>query len=80
VDEEQQPPTQGAQVAPPAPHELIVIDVYASHVPLIPPLQQPSGQELASHEQVPLLLSQRPFGQGPHAAPPVPHVVPDWDP
>jgi hypothetical protein len=62
-------------VAPPAPHEEIDIDAYASHVPLTPPLQQPFGQVLESHEQVPLVVSQRLFEHVAQAAPPVPHFV-----
>ncbi len=76
---EQQPPRHAEQVAPPAPHDEIDIDEYASHVPLIPPLQQPLGHVLASHEQVPLVRSQRPFVQDTHAAPPVPQLVADSD-
>jgi hypothetical protein len=38
-------------------------------------LQQPFGHVLTSHEHVPLVESHTPFEQGPHAAPPLPHVV-----
>jgi hypothetical protein len=40
-----------------------------------PPLQQPDGQVWASHEHVPLVVSQVPFAQEAQAAPPAPH----WD-
>ncbi len=42
-------------------------------MPVAPPLQQPFGQVVASHAQVPLLVSQRPCAQAAQAAPPVPH-------
>ncbi len=58
------------------PHEVFDSDAYASQVPVRPPTQQPFGQVLTSHEQVPLVVSQTPFEHGPHAAPPVPQVVP----
>jgi hypothetical protein len=48
-------------------------------VPVVPPLQQPFAQVLVSHEHVPLVVSQRPFVQVAHAAPPVPHFVADCE-
>ncbi len=62
-----------AHVAPAAPHDVFDSAAYASHVPLAPPLQQPAGQVLASHEQVPVVLSHSPLAHEPHAAPPLPH-------
>ena len=69
------PDKHPAQVAPPAPHEPFDSEAYAWQVPLVPPLQQPLGQVLPSHEQTPVVLSQRPFPQDPHAAPPFPHCA-----
>ncbi len=68
-----------AQVTPKAPQEELFSEAYASHVPAVPPLQQPPGQVFESHEQVPLVLSQRPFVQLPQAAPPTPHCVLDCE-
>jgi hypothetical protein len=68
-----------AQLAPEVPHDVLDSEAYASHVPLVPPLQQPLGQVVASQEQTPVALSHRPFAQGPHAAPPFPHCVGDSD-
>ena len=45
-------------------------------MPLVPPLQQPLGQVVASHEQVPVVASHRLFEQLVHEAPPVPHCAP----
>jgi hypothetical protein len=42
-------------------------------------LQQPAGHVTASHEQTPVVMSQRPFAQEPHAAPPLPHCEDDCD-
>ena len=69
----------GAHVAPDAPQEPLDSDPYASHVPLVPPLQQPLGQVLASHAQTPVVRSHRLFAQEPHAAPPLPHCEGDCD-
>jgi hypothetical protein len=69
------PDAQALQVAPPVPHEPFDSEAYASHVPVMPPLQQPFGQVLTSHEHVPLVLSQRPLEHVAQAAPPVPHFV-----
>jgi hypothetical protein len=76
---EQQPPTHEPHVAPLAPHEDVDIEVYDSHVPLTPPLQQPFGQVLVSHEQVPLVRSQRPLLHEAHWVPPVPQLEADSD-
>ncbi len=45
----------------------------------MPPLQQPLGQVVESHEQVPLVVSHRPFVHDEHAAPPVPHIEADCE-
>ena len=68
-----QVPEHVAQVAAPVPQDAFVWLVYASHVPLVPPLQQPVGHVLASQEQVPLVVSQTPFEHIEHVAPPLPH-------
>jgi hypothetical protein len=73
LDEQQLAVEQDEQVAPPCPHEPPLIDPEASHVPALPPLQHPSGQVFESHEQVPLVLSQRPLAHPAQVAPPVPH-------
>jgi hypothetical protein len=67
------PDAHAAQVAPEAPQEAFDSEVYASQVPLVPPLQQPLGQVLASHSQTPTVVSQRPLEQDPQEAPPLPH-------
>jgi hypothetical protein len=54
-------------------------EAYASHVPLVPPLQQPAGQVLASQEHTPAVVSQSPFAQEPQAAPLLPHCEGDCD-
>ncbi len=46
-------------------------------MPDAPPLQQPLGQVVASHVQLPVVWSQTPFAHDEHAAPPVPHDVGD---
>jgi hypothetical protein len=74
------PELQAPHVAPPVPHELFDSDAYGSHVPVAPPLQQPFGHVLASHEQRPSVVSQTPFAQVAHAAPPTPHCAGDWEP
>lgn len=68
-----------AQAAPAAPQEALDSDPYASHVPLVPPLQQPAAHVLASHEHMPAATSHRPLAQETHAAPPLPHWEPDCD-
>jgi len=67
------PVAHPAHVAPAVPHEVLDSDAYPSHVPLVPPLQHPAAQVLASHEQEPLVRSQRPLAHEPQAAPPWPH-------
>ncbi len=42
-------------------------------MPVAPPLQQPLGHVVASHEQVPLVVSHRPLPHEVQAAPPAPH-------
>jgi hypothetical protein len=42
-------------------------------VPVVPPLQQPSGHVPLLHAQAPVVMSQRPFAHDEHAAPPAPH-------
>lgn len=66
-----------AHFAPPVPHEPNDSDAYASHVPVVPPLQQPFAHVVPSHEQAPLVVSQRPLVQAAHAAPPAPHWLAD---
>ena len=73
------PDPQAEQLAPPVPQEPFDSDVYASHVPLVPPTQQPLGHVVASHEQTPAVLSQRPFAQDAHATPPIPHWEEDCE-
>ena len=74
VPDVQQPPVEHVEhCAPPCPHDEPDIDPNASHVPLVPPLQHPSGHVLASHEHVPLVVSQRPLPHTAQVAPPVPH-------
>jgi len=71
------PEAHTAHVAPPAPHDGLDSEPYVSHVPVVPPLQQPAAQVVELQEQVPEAVSQRPFVQPAHAAPPVPHWVAD---
>ena len=73
------PEAHAAHAPPAAPHEEADSAPYTSHVPVAPPLQQPLPQVLAPHEQRPLVVSQRPFGQDAHVAPPVPHCVAVWE-
>jgi hypothetical protein len=75
----QQPPLHPAQAAPPAPQEEIPCPEYASHEPVTPPLQQPSGHVLPSQEHVPFVLSHKLLPHAAHPAPPVPHSEPDCD-
>jgi hypothetical protein len=49
------------------------------HVPPVPPLQQPLGHVLVSHEHVPLVVSHRPLLHAAHAWPLVPHWLADSD-
>ncbi len=69
----------GPQLAPCVPHEVMDCEDVVSHVPPVPPLQQPLGQVLASHAHAPEVGSQSPFAQGKHDAPPTPHEAPDWE-
>jgi hypothetical protein len=62
-----------AQLAPPVPHDPFDSAAKASHVPVVPPTQQPFGHVVPSHEQAPWLVSHRPFAQDTQAAPPFPH-------
>ena len=71
------PEAHAAQLAPPVPHDAGDSDAYASHVPEMPPLQQPFGQVLRSHEQRPLVVSHRLFAHAAQAAPPVPQALLD---
>ena len=70
------PAEHAVHVAPGTPHELLDWLAYASHEPLVPPLQQPLGHVFASHVQVPFVVSQSVLPHEVHAAPPVPHCVP----
>jgi hypothetical protein len=45
----------------------------------VPPLQQPAEHVVASHEQVPFVVSHTPFAQDVQTAPPVPHCDDDSD-
>ncbi len=64
-----------SQTAPFVPHTVFDCDPYPSHVPPVPPLQQPFEHVVALQEHVPFVRSQTPLGHVPHAAPFVPH----WD-
>jgi hypothetical protein len=68
-----------AQVAPPVPHEPFDSAANASHVPVVPPTQQPFGHVVPSQEHAPALVSHRPFAQDVHEAPPFPHSEGDSD-
>ncbi len=71
------PTPHAAQVEAPRPHA--VFDSAVEHVPDTPPAQQPVAQVWASHEQLPLVVSQRPLAQEPQAAPPAPHPLADCE-
>jgi len=60
-------------VAPPAPHDVFDSLVSCSHVL---PVQQPAHVPPPQLHVPPVHVSPPPHG--PHAAPPVPHVVVDW--
>lgn len=45
----------------------------------MPPLQQPPGQVIPSHAQVPVPVSHRPFAQTAQAAPTAPHSLADCE-
>jgi hypothetical protein len=68
------PDAHTLQLVPCVPQDALDSEANASHVPADPPTQQPFGHVVASHEHVPELTSQRPFGQEAHAAPPLPHI------
>ena len=72
------PAVQSTQATPPVPHEVPVCEAYFSHVP--PLAQQPVGHVVASHEQVPLVVSHSPLEHAEHVAPAVPHDAADCDP
>jgi hypothetical protein len=68
------PVAHATHAAPPAPHDALDSDAYASHVPLA--VQQPLGHDVASHTHCPaVVLHSWPAAQPPHAAPPLPHDV-----
>ncbi len=48
-------------------------------MPAGPPLQQPSGQVVASQVHAPTVVSHRPFEHEAHAAPPEPHCAADCE-
>ncbi len=73
------PLAQAAHEAPEVPHEPFDSEAYASQVPLEPPTQHPFGHVVASHEQTPVVVSQRPLAQAVHAAPLLPHCPGDSD-
>jgi hypothetical protein len=70
--------SHAAHVPPPVPHDPVDWAPVASQEPVVPPTQQPFGHVVASQEQVPLVLSQRPFVQDVQVVPPVPHSDPVW--
>lgn len=68
------PEAHPAHAAPPVPQDVFDSEPYASHVPLL--VQQPIGQELASHTHVPVVvLHSWPAGQAAHVTPLFPHDV-----
>jgi hypothetical protein len=67
------PELHAAQLAPPVPHEPFDSDAYGTHVL---PLQQPFGQDVASHTQRPaLVLHSWPEVHVVQLAPPTPHMA-----
>jgi hypothetical protein len=66
-----------AHEAPPVPQDEVDCAAYGSHVPVVPPLQQPFGQVVESHEQLPVV--PQPLAQPAHASPPLPHWVGPWE-
>jgi hypothetical protein len=48
------PAPQGEHAAPAVPHEVVVSDAQATHVPV--ESQQPCGHDVASHTQLPVVL------------------------
>ncbi len=73
------PPLQAPHVAPPVPHDAFDCDAHGSHVPVGPPLQQPSGHDVASQTQLPVVLHSCPCAHALHAAPFAPHDEVDSD-
>lgn len=73
------PAAQVPHVAPFVPHAPKACEPYPTHVPAEPPLQQPFEHVVASHEHVPLVLSQTPFEHELQEAPFVPHCVGDCE-
>jgi len=71
------PVGHAAQLAPPVPQEPADSDANVSHVPVVPPLQQPLGHVVASHAHAPVVVSHRPCEQEAQIAPPAPHCVGD---
>jgi hypothetical protein len=69
------PEEQAPQVSPPVPQEVLLSEPYSSHVPVMPPLQQPSGHEVASQTHCPIPLHSWPDGHAAQTAPPEPHEV-----
>jgi len=67
------PDAHGPQLLPPAPQEPLDSEAYASHVPVVPPLQQPLGHEVASQTHWPLPLHSWPKAHALHATPDAPH-------
>jgi hypothetical protein len=63
---------QEPQALPAEPHAETVCALAATHVP---PLQQPVGQEVASHTHAPAALHDWLVAQALHAAPPTPQVA-----
>jgi hypothetical protein len=71
------PVAQAPHVAPPVPHDAVDSEAYTSHVPIVPPLQQPLGQVFALHEHRPTVVSHSALPHAWQAAPPVPHSEAD---
>jgi len=71
------PDRHAAQLAPPVPHDDADSEAYASHVPLVPPTQQPLAHVVASQRHTPAVVSHRLFAQAAQAAPPVPQELLD---
>lgn len=67
-------PLQAPHAAPMVPHEVGFCAEYGSHVPVLPPLQQPLAHEVASHTHAADdLLHSSPEPHAAHAAPAAPH-------
>jgi hypothetical protein len=76
-DEHAWPVPHEPHAAPAVPQVEVPWEAYGTQML---PLQQPPGQELASHTHVPLPLHAWPVAQEPHAAPPVPQELMDSEP